>query len=289
MMSAASPSFTAAWNLRHGALHVVGQRDVLDLHRGDLGAPRLGMAIDHVLDLLVDARGVGEKLVEAETPDHVAHGGLADLVDGVVDILDRDDGSLGIGDVIVGDRRDVDRDVVLGDDLLRGNLHRDGAQGYAHHLLDRNENQGQPRSPHALEFSKKKHHAALVLPQHPDRGERIDDDRDEENETDTHQRLHLLASTVRDAIGNARPTDTPDRLRRRSKLSTATAGGATAVAGRPLPRGGRKPPPATRRRRAMSVRRWSAPARGRADRSGRGRRPSGRCSTRARCRPGHRA
>src|SRR5258708_6822406 len=154
----------------------------------------------------------GKKMVEAETPDHVAHGGLADLVDRVVDILDRDDGSLGIGDVIVGDRRDVDRDVVLGDDLLRGNLHRDGAQGYAHHLLDRNENQGQPRSPHALEFSKKKHHAALVLPQHPDRGESIDDDRDQDNETDTHQRLHLLASTVRDAIENARPTDTPDRL-----------------------------------------------------------------------------
>jgi hypothetical protein len=42
-------------------------------------------------------------------------------------------------------------------------LHRDGAQGYAYHLLDGNEDKGEPRPPDALKLSKKKHHAAFVL------------------------------------------------------------------------------------------------------------------------------
>ena len=66
--------------------------------------------------------------------------------------------------MIVSDRRDVDRDVILGDDFLRGDLHRDGAQRYAHHLLDGNEDEREPRPAYALEFSEKKYDAALVLP-----------------------------------------------------------------------------------------------------------------------------
>ena len=98
---------------RHRPLHdILRQRDVLDLDRRHLGAPGLGVLVDDVLDLVVDAGGVRAAPIEAETPDHVAHGGLADLVDRVVDILDRDHRPFRIGDVIVGDRRDIDRDVV---------------------------------------------------------------------------------------------------------------------------------------------------------------------------------
>jgi hypothetical protein len=42
-------------------------------------------------------------------------------------------------------------------------LHRDSAQGYAHHLLDGNEDDRKPRPAHALKFSEKKYDAALVL------------------------------------------------------------------------------------------------------------------------------
>ena len=105
--------------LGHRPLHIIRQRDVLDLDRRHLGAPRLGVLVDDVLDLVVDARGIRQQLIEAEASDHVAHGGLADLVDRVIDVLDRDHGLFRIGDVIVGDRCDIDRDVVLGDDLLR--------------------------------------------------------------------------------------------------------------------------------------------------------------------------
>ncbi len=165
----------------HCALHVFGKDDVLDFDSGDLRAPRLGVRVDDVLDLLVDVRGLGQQLIEAEAPDHVAHRGLADLVDRVVDALDRDHGFFRIGDMIVSDRCDIDRDIVFGDDFLRRNLHRDGSQGHTNHLLDGNEYEREPGSAYPGEFSELKYDAALVLAQDADCSKQVDDDRDDDN------------------------------------------------------------------------------------------------------------
>jgi hypothetical protein len=135
--------------------------------------PHGSVPVDDVLDLLVDARGVRKKLIEAESSDDIAHSSLADLIDRIVDILNHDHRFFRIGNMIVSDRCDVDRDVILRDDFLRGDLHRDGAQGYAHHLLDGNKDQREPRPAHALKFSEKKYDAALVLPQHAKRADEI--------------------------------------------------------------------------------------------------------------------
>src|SRR5262249_49039259 len=124
---------------------------------------------------------VGEQLIEAEPADYVAHGGLADLIDCVIDILDHDHRFFRIGNVIIGDRGDVDRDVVLGDDFLRGDLHRDGAHRNAQHLLQRHEDQREARPAHALEFTEEEDHAALVLAQHAYGGDEIDDDDNDDN------------------------------------------------------------------------------------------------------------
>jgi hypothetical protein len=62
----------------------------LDLDRRYLGAPRLRVRVDDVLDLLVDARSVREKLIEAESSDDVTHSGLADLIDRIVNVLNHD-------------------------------------------------------------------------------------------------------------------------------------------------------------------------------------------------------
>ena len=225
MMSAASPSFDGrlifAFGsddlgaalalglgfLGHRTLHVVGQRDVLDLDRRDLGAPRLGVLVDHVLDLVVDAGRVRQELVEAEPPDHVAHGGLADLVDRVVDVLDGDDGSFRVGDVIVGHGRDIDRDVVPGDDLLRRDLHGDGAQRHPHHLLDRNEDQRQPRPAHAGKPAEQEHHTALILPEHAKRNDDIDDEQYDNDGNEAHG--------VSSSFFPARSTDGAGRAPRR--------------------------------------------------------------------------
>src|SRR5262249_12403537 len=173
----------------HRPLHVIGQHDVLDLDRGHLRAPGLGVPVDDILDLFVDARGIGEKLIQAEAPDDVAHRRLADLIDSIVDVLDHDHGALRIGNMIVGHRGDIDRDVVLGDDLLRRDQHGDGAQRDARHLLDRNKDEREPRSAHALKFSKQEHDAALVLSQHANRDGQIGDDRDEKTEDNRHARI----------------------------------------------------------------------------------------------------
>ena len=79
--------------------------------------------------------------------------------------------------MIVGDGCDIDRDVVLGDDFLRGDLHRNSAQRDAHHLLDRNENERQARPAYTFEFSQKKYNTPFVLPQDANRGKEIEDNR----------------------------------------------------------------------------------------------------------------
>ena len=118
-----------------------------------------------------------QELVETEAADHVAHRRLADLIDGVVNVLDDDHRLLRIGDVIVGNRGNIDRDVVLGDDLLRRDLHGDGAQGYPHHLLKRNKDQSQSGPAHALELAQEENDPALVLAQNAQRYDEIDNDR----------------------------------------------------------------------------------------------------------------
>src|SRR6185436_6831922 len=175
--------------LRHCALHVVGEDNVFDLDRRYLRAPRLRVLVDHVLDLLIYAGRIGKKLVETEASHDVAHSGLADLIDRIVDIFNHDHRLFGIGNVIVGDGCDVDRDVVLRDDFLRWNLHCDGAQGYAHQLLDGKEDEREPRPAHAFEFSEKKNDPALILPQHAYRAEEIEDYEDS-NEAENVGPMH---------------------------------------------------------------------------------------------------
>jgi hypothetical protein len=135
------------------------------------------MLVDDILDLVVDAGGIRQQLIEAEASDHIAHGGLADLIDRVVDVLDGNHGPFRIGNVIVGHRRDIDRDIVPRDDLLRRDLHGDGAQRHAYHLLDRNEDQRQAGTADTGKPAKKKHHPALILLEDAKRNDRIENDR----------------------------------------------------------------------------------------------------------------
>src|SRR5438132_8296500 len=99
--------------LCHGALHIVGKYNVFDFDRRHLRAPRLRVPVDDVLDLLVDACGVRKKLIEAESSDDIAHSSLADLINRIVDILNHDHRFFRIGNMIVSDRCDVDRDVTF--------------------------------------------------------------------------------------------------------------------------------------------------------------------------------
>src|SRR3989344_2083045 len=178
--------FRAAFALRlglfgHRALHVVGERNVLYFDGGDGCAPRLGVRINDILYLLVYLGGLREELVERELADNVAHRGLAYLIGRLVDIFDSNDRLFGVRHVVVGDRRDIYRDVVLGDDFLRLYLHRDGAQGDPLHALNGNENKIEAGIPHVGEFTEEKYHAALVLAQNAYRTEEVDNDREQKS------------------------------------------------------------------------------------------------------------
>jgi hypothetical protein len=89
--------------------------------------------------------------------------------------------------MIIGDRRDIDRDIVLGDDFLRGNLHRDGAQRDPHHLLQREEDKRDPCLADAFEFSEKKDHPALVLLEHANGAKKIQQHRNAKNINEIHR------------------------------------------------------------------------------------------------------
>src|SRR6202047_3066612 len=203
MMSAAWPSFTAAW-YSPSAATIFARRSrsasaFFAIAPGILSGSTMSListavtCVPHgsvcrsmkflICSLMLAVR---KKLIEAETSDDIAHGSLTDLIDRVVYVLNHDHRFFRIGNMIVSDRRDVDRDVILGNDCLRGDLHCDGAQRYAHHLLDRNEDEREPRPAHALEFSEKKYDAALVLPQHAKRANEIEDYCNTENVGPVH-------------------------------------------------------------------------------------------------------
>jgi len=54
----------------NGPLHGLGQLHVLHLHRADLDAPRLGLLVDDLLEVLVDALPLRKQVVEAVLTEH---------------------------------------------------------------------------------------------------------------------------------------------------------------------------------------------------------------------------
>ena len=73
---------------------------------------------------------------------------------------------------------DLDRDVVLGDHVLRRHVEHARPQVHAHDLLDEGNDQDQARPLHLPEAAEQEHDAALVLAQDADR---VGDEQDDEN------------------------------------------------------------------------------------------------------------
>ena len=90
--------------LGHRPLQIVRQGNVFDLNRGHLRAPRFGMFVDDILDLDIYLARLRKELIELEFTNHIPHGRLADLVDRIIDILDRDYRLLGIDYVVISNK-----------------------------------------------------------------------------------------------------------------------------------------------------------------------------------------
>ena len=132
-------------------------------------APVDGGDVEDRADVEVDLVGLGEGLVQGVLADDLAQGGLGDLVDGGVDVLDGDDGLHGVDDPEVGDGGDVDADVVAGDDALGLDRHGDDPQRDAVQHVDERDDQPEPGSTFAEHPPEPEQHALLVLLDDPRR------------------------------------------------------------------------------------------------------------------------
>ena len=202
---------------RHRALHRRGQLDVLDLDDRDLDAPGRGVRVDDVLQDPVDLVALGEQLVERVLAEHGAQGRLRDLRRGNEVVLDLRHRRLRIDDAEVGDRGHAHRDVVLGDDLLRRDRERDGAQVGLDHPVDQRHEQDQPRALGAREQpAEPEDHAALVLPQDTDRRGDHEDGDDDEGDSDSQQGVHTGILRRSMSARAARPSLRQARARHRA-------------------------------------------------------------------------
>src|SRR6266567_2731104 len=133
----------------------------LDL--GDHHAPLLGRHVEDFADVDVDAVGLGQRLVEGVLPDHLAQGGLGDLVDRRPDVFDGHHRLDRVDDAVVGDGGDVDADVVAGDDALGQDGHGDDAQADPVQDVDDRDDDGQAGLSDPDDASEPEQDSLLVL------------------------------------------------------------------------------------------------------------------------------
>src|SRR3954452_21156538 len=151
----------------HRVLHPLRDPDVLDLDRGDLHAPWLGLLVDDLLELVVELLALGEQRVEVGLAEHRAQRGLGDLRGRLEEALDLHDGAVRVDDAEVDDGVDAGRDVVARDDVLRRDVERHRAQRDADHAIDRGGQEDQPGTLGLHHPAEPEDDGALVFAQNP--------------------------------------------------------------------------------------------------------------------------
>ncbi|MCY1365131.1 hypothetical protein D9M69_519650 [compost metagenome] len=182
---------------RDRAHHRLVQVDVLDLDVRDLDPPRIGLRIQHLLDIEVELFPLGQHLVQFVLAEHRAQRGLRELAGGLQEVRHLDDRQLRIDHAEIHHRVHLDRHVVVRDHVLRRHVHHHRAQVYPDHLLHGGNDQHQARALHFPEAPEHEDHAALVLAQH---AERRDDEQcqqeDQTAEAESECHVHAPLSGV---------------------------------------------------------------------------------------------
>src|SRR4029077_19943815 len=171
-----------------GTHHALVEVDALELDIGDLDAPGFGLFVEHVLDAGIELVALGQHLVEVVLAQYPAQRGLGELAGGDEIVPDLDDGALGIDDAEIDDGRDLDRDVVAGNHVLRRHLIDDDAQIDAHHLLDERHQEEKAGSLGSGIAAEREDDAAFVFAQHADRG--IDENQHQYGDDDDGRYKH---------------------------------------------------------------------------------------------------
>src|SRR5262249_33454823 len=140
--------------------------------------PRLGLLVEHVLDVSVELVALGQHLVEVVLAEHPAQRRLRQLAGSGEIVIDLDHGSLGVDDAEINDGVHLYRHSVAGNHVLRGHLVDDHAKIDPHHLLDERHEEEEPRSLRAGVAPEREHDTALVFAQDAHRREKDDHDED---------------------------------------------------------------------------------------------------------------
>src|SRR5439155_17960936 len=155
--------------LGHRAFHGVGQRHVLYLARSDFDAPRFGLPVDDLLQLLVDRLALREQVIQGGLAEYTAQRRLRHQRSGFEKVLHFHDGGLRIDHAKINNRIDRHRHVVTRHYLLPFDADGDDAQIHSDHAIDNRDEKNQTRPFRAEQFSEAKNHAAFILAQDADR------------------------------------------------------------------------------------------------------------------------
>jgi hypothetical protein len=107
--------------------------------------------------------GFGQSLIKRVLPDHLPQRGLGDLIDSSIDIFDRDDRLHRVDHAEIRHRRDIDADVVAGNDALGLDRHRDNPQRHPMQHVDERDDHPQPGFACAQHPAQPEHDALLIL------------------------------------------------------------------------------------------------------------------------------
>src|SRR5207249_1751717 len=165
----------------------------------------------------VDLLPLREQLVQLGLTAHAAQRGLRVLRGSEEIVLHLDDGAVQVDHAEVEDRVHLERDVVLGDDVLGRDVHGDRPEIDAHRLLDPGDDIDDPGAARPDQASQPEDDRPLVLAQHLEPAHQ-EDDHDQQRGPRT--RHGYLLSTAR------------DRARRTRSRSPSTAAPVSAVSKR---------------------------------------------------------
>ncbi|KQQ87920.1 hypothetical protein ASF77_14420 [Massilia sp. Leaf139] len=133
------------------AHHRFVEVDVLDLDIGDLDAPSVGLGVEHLLDVDIQALALGQHVVELVFAEHRAQRRLRQLAGRLHEVRHLDDGALGVDDAEVQHGIHLHRHVVARNHILLRHVEHHRAQVDPHHLLQYWDQDDQARPLHRPE------------------------------------------------------------------------------------------------------------------------------------------
>lgn len=149
--------------LGHGAFHISGKFDVLELDGLDIDAPFVSLSVDDGADLGGDFVALAKDFVEIKIAGDVAQGSLSKSGSGVFITGSLEDGFGGVDDARINHGVNINGNVIAGDDFLLRDVHWSGADVNFDHLVDIGDNDAKTRVQNPGEFTKAQHDAAFVL------------------------------------------------------------------------------------------------------------------------------